>query len=125
MLSTKDLDRFAQAYRRKLDEAGLERIQVQLDDLAVKYERPLVLACFETDPHYRHRGPLFSFDGWYEAQTGVEVPEWEPNGELAKTSQSEISGQLRAVWDLVANLGEAQRAQEALRSSAAAAARPA
>jgi hypothetical protein len=73
-----DIDRFSCAYRRKLDEAGVERIQAQLDNLATTYQRPLALACFEADPADCHRGPVFGFACWYEAQTGISVPEWEP-----------------------------------------------
>jgi hypothetical protein len=110
MASLKDLDRAGLAYRRKLDEVGIRQIQNQLDHLAATYQRPLVLACFETDLHYRHRGPAFSFDGWYEVQTGIEVPEWEPDSGLASTSHTDLSGPLRLVWDRVASLGELQTA---------------
>jgi hypothetical protein len=73
-----DLDRFSRAYRRKLDEVGIERVQAQLDQLADSYDRPLALAGFEADPADCHRGPVFGFACWYEGQTGIPVPEWEP-----------------------------------------------
>ena len=122
MLSLKDLDRAGQAYRQKLDEIGVEQVRAQIDQLAAKYQRPLVLACFDTDFHYRHRAPKFSFDVWYELQTGIEVPEWEAHLDLAGAPTGDLSGQLRLVWDRVASLGELQRSQQALRSSSAAAA---
>lgn len=122
MLSIKDRDRAGQAYRRKLDEAGIEQIEAELDHLATTYQRPLVLACFETDPHYHGRVPEYSFESWYETQTGNEVREFAANHGLAPSSHTDLSGQLRLVWDCVASLGEVERTRQALRSSSAAAA---
>jgi hypothetical protein len=119
IMSIKDPDRAGQAYRRKLEEVGIEQIQRQLDHLRDSYERPLVLANFESDPHHRDRGPSYSFEGWYEEQTGIEVPRWEPHIARVQLSQSDLSGELRLVWDRVAALREGHGGQDGLGSSAA------
>ncbi len=77
MLGIKDLEKFGRCYRRKLHTIGLEAIQAQLYDLVDAYQRPLALACFETDPNECHRGPAFGFARWWQERTGQRVPEIE------------------------------------------------
>lgn len=71
MFGIKDLEKFGRCYRRKLHVIGLPRIRALLDAIDAD-GRPLVLACFETNPAECHRGPL-GFAGWWERKTSERV----------------------------------------------------
>jgi hypothetical protein len=80
MFGIKDDEKFNRCYRRKLHTIGFERIEDELDELLIVYNRPLVLCCFEPPddghaPHTCHRGPD-GFGGWWEHQGGAPVPEF-------------------------------------------------
>src|SRR5215207_238823 len=72
MFGIKDDARFNEAYRKKLDRLGVERIAAQLERISEEGRRPLVLLCFEADVADCHRG---QFARWWEERTGQQVPE--------------------------------------------------
>lgn len=73
MLGIKDDAQFNEAYRRKLERIGVERIAAGLQRLSDEEGgSDLALLCFEADPARCHRG---QFADWWTQQTGEVVPE--------------------------------------------------
>lgn len=73
MLGIEDDARFNEAYRKKLDRLGVDRIGAQLRTISEEEGgRPLVLLCYEADPGQCHRG---TFARWWEARAGQAVEE--------------------------------------------------
>lgn len=82
MFGIEDDTRFNEAYRKKLDRIGVNRITVQFERISREEGgRPLVLLCYETDPTQCHRS---AFAEWWEARTGQAVPELESCGRSHK-----------------------------------------
>lgn len=73
MLSIEDDDRFNEAYRRKLDRVGVNRITAALERISREEGgRALALLCYEADPGQCHRS---AFAAWWEERTGQPVEE--------------------------------------------------
>ena len=67
--------RFNEAYRKKLDRIGVDRIAEGLTRISREEGgRPLALLCYEASPSDCHRA---TFAAWWEERTGQEVPELE------------------------------------------------
>ncbi len=73
MFGIEDDAKFNEAYRKKLDRIGVDRIAAQLERISREEGgRPLVLLCYEADPAQCHRSAVA--ERW-EARTGQTVPE--------------------------------------------------
>ncbi len=82
MFGIEDDDRFNEAYRKKLDRIGLDRIAAQLERISREEGgRPLVLLCYEADPGQCHRS---AFSSWWQRQTGQVVEELRGCGQSRK-----------------------------------------
>jgi Protein of unknown function, DUF488 len=78
MLGTQNPGTFRRAYLQKLDTAGPEVIQAELDDLIARYGPRLILLCFESDRADCHRGLAAE---WLGEKLGIAVPELNLAGE--------------------------------------------
>lgn len=66
-------DEFTDAYRARLEKAGVDEIRAELSEIHLTYlGKPLALLCFEKDPKDCHRS---IFAEWWETQTGESVTE--------------------------------------------------
>jgi hypothetical protein len=66
-------DAFAEAYRRRLDTIGVERLGRRFAEISEAHDdRGLALLCFEPSGAFCHRRV---FARWWEEQTGQTVPE--------------------------------------------------
>ena len=73
MFGIKDDDRFNEAYRRKMDTLGVDRIAAQLARISQEEDgQPLCLLCYEADPARCHRSVLAA---WWTEQTGQVIEE--------------------------------------------------
>ncbi len=78
MFSIKDDAKFNEAYRKKLDRIGPERIGDLLGKISDEEGgADLCLLCFEADPSQCHRS---MFARWWTERTGEDVPELESCG---------------------------------------------
>lgn len=73
MFGIEDDAKFNEAYRKKLERLGVDRIAEGLGKISDEEGgADLVLLCFEADPGQCHRS---QFARWWEARTGQEVAE--------------------------------------------------
>lgn len=76
-----DSDEFDEAYTRRLDQIGVDRIAARLDAVADSSpQETLALCCFEPTGKPCHRR---TFARWWHAKTGIVVPEIDPQPRLA------------------------------------------
>lgn len=85
MFGIEDDARFNDAYRKKLDRIGVDRIAAQLERISREEGgRPLVLLCYEADPGQCHRS---AFARWWFEQTGEVVEELAQNSVQSRKGQ--------------------------------------
>ena len=90
MFGIEDDTRFNEAYRRKLERLGVERIAAQLERISEEESRrPLALLCFEANPAQCHRS---AFAEWWEERTGQEVPELQFS--VSSRNRQDVQGRL-------------------------------
>ncbi len=78
MFSIKDDAKFNEAYRKKLERLGVDRIMEGLTKISVEEGgADLALLCFEADPKDCHRS---QFARWWQQQTGQVVEELQRCG---------------------------------------------
>ena len=82
MFGIEDDARFNEAYRKKLDRLGADRIAEGLARISREEGgADLALLCYEADPGQCHRS---AFAAWWFQQTGEVVEELEPCGRSRK-----------------------------------------
>lgn len=73
MFGIEDDARFNEAYRKKLDRLGVDRIAEGLARISREEGgTALALLCYEADVECCHRG---TFSQWWEERTGQQIPE--------------------------------------------------
>ncbi len=82
MFGIEDDARFNEAYRKKLDRLGVDRIAEGLARISREEGgADLALLCYEADPARCHRS---AFAAWWRERTGQEVPELQSRGRTHK-----------------------------------------
>ncbi len=85
MFSIEDDSRFNEAYRKKLDRIGVDRIAEGLARISRKEGgADLCLLCYEADPGQCHRS---AFAAWWFEQTGQRVEELAQNSVYPRKGQ--------------------------------------
>lgn len=78
MFGIEDDARFNEAYRKKLDRLGVDKIAEGLARISREEGgADLALLCYEADPARCHRS---AFAAWWFGKTGQEVPELQSRG---------------------------------------------